>query len=103
MEKSLSDIKIDDNVVDYMTKKGKHTLTLDINKSGGGCCPTIEVVEISFKEPENLNAYKCYIEKGINVYVSKQARVTSPVLKFILSKTLFSKQIIPIGLTLKSH
>jgi len=97
------DIKIDDNVLAYLQKKNKNIITLTVNKSGGGCCPTIEVADIDLKEPLNLVIYNRFEVGDITVFVSKIARVTAPVLRFQLQKTLFISSIVPAGISLKGH
>lgn len=97
------EIKIDDNVISYLSKKNKKVITLTINQSGGGCCPTFEIADIDLKAPENELIYNQFQINGITVYVSKIAKVTTPVLKFSLEKLLFVSSIVPVGLSLKGH
>ena len=96
-------IKIDDAVLAYLKKKKKNTITLTVNKSGGGCCPTIEVADVDLREPVNTVVYDKFVVGDINIFVSKIARVTAPVLRFSLQKTLFVSSIVPAGLSLKGH
>ncbi len=97
------EIKIDDTLLAYLKKKNKSIISLTVNTSGGGCCPTIEVADVEIREPSNLNDYNKYEAHGVSVFVSKNARVTAPVLRFQLKKSLFVSNIIPIGLSLKGH
>ena len=46
-------ITIDPEVKVFLIKKKKKCLVLDISKSGGGCCPTYEVVDISYTKPDD--------------------------------------------------
>ncbi len=96
-------IKIDDQVIAYLEKKNKEIITLTVNKSGGGCCPTIEVCDVNIGAPENDSFYNKYPVGGVTVFVSKTARITAPVLKFSLKKTFFISSIVPTGLSLKGH
>lgn len=96
-------IKIDESVMAYMAKKGKNTITLNVHKSGGGCCPTFEVAEVEMKAPNNTDDYNHFTQDGIDIYVAKTAKIATPVLKFTLEKSFFSKEIVPVGLMLKKH
>lgn len=102
MKNSIS-IKFDENVVRYLEQKKRNTLTLTINISGGGCCPTIEVADIDFSPPEECDDYNKFNCENINVYISKKAKIITPVLRFKLEKNLFFCRIVPIGLNLKGH
>lgn len=93
-------IAIDSEVQDFLIKKKKKTLVLDISISGGGCCPTYEVADISYKKPENISLYNVSITDDIEVYISKMAIVSAPVLRFSLENG-FVKQIVAKGLNLK--
>lgn len=94
-------IKIDQSVLTHMAKKGKNSLTLNIHISGGGCCPTFEVSEVEMEAPDNVDGYNHFVQDGINVYVVKTAKITAPVLRFTLEKSLLSKKIVPAGLILR--
>tara|TARA_Y100001933_G_C18972071_1_gene552960 strand:- start:366 stop:677 length:312 start_codon:yes stop_codon:yes gene_type:complete len=97
------EIKIDESVLAYLQKKKKNVITLTINQGGGGCCPTIEVADVDMREPENTVIYNKFELGDITVYVSKIARVTAPVLRFTLQKSLLFSSIVPAGLSLKGH
>lgn len=101
--KNSINIKFDENVLSYLEQKKRNTLTLTINISGGGCCPTIEVADIDFSPPEELGDYNKFECDNINVYISKRAKILTPVLRFKLEKNLFFSRIVPIGLSLKGH
>lgn len=94
-------IAIDSDVHDFLTKKKKKALVLDISKSGGGCCPTYEVADITYKKPENEVLYIVSVIEEIEVYISKIATVTAPVLRFSLENVGFVKQIVVKGISLK--
>jgi len=96
-------IRIDDNVLSYLEKKKRKVITLTINKSGGGCCPTIEVYDIDLNQPSNIEFYNKFEIDDVTVFVNKIARVTAPILRFSLQKSLFVSSIIPSGLSLKGH
>lgn len=96
-------IKIDEGVLEYLKKKNKSIITLTVNQSGGGCCPTIEVANIELFEPDNSTLYNRFIVDDITIFVSKNARVTTPVLSFTIEKTLFFSNIVPVGITLKTE
>jgi len=101
--KNSINIKFDENVLIYLKNKNRNVLTLTINTSGGGCCPTIEVVDIDFNTPKNLDSYNNFTCNDIDVYISKTAKINTPVLRFKLEKALFFSRITPVGLNLKSH
>lgn len=101
--KNSINIKFDDDVLIYLKNKKRNVLTLTINISGGGCCPTIEVFDIDFNTPQDLDLYNNFTYDGIDVYISKNAKINTPVLRFKLEKSLFFSHIIPVGLNLKNH
>lgn len=103
MKNHTLEIKITPEVMAYLKKKDKDQFTLDIRTSGGGCCPTIEVAEVIVKAPDNTALYNLYVQDGIHIYISKKARISVPVLKFILKKSFLMTDIQPIGLSLKKH
>ena len=81
-------ITIDPEVKVFLIKKKKKCLVLDISKSGGGCCPTYEVVDISYTKPDDLTVYYTSVVEGIEIYVSIKAIVSAPVLRFSLENLL---------------
>ncbi len=95
-------IVIDPEVQVQLKKKKKKSMVLDISKSGGGCCPTYDVVDISFKTPEDVTLYHSIVQDDLEIYISKKATVNAPVLRFSLEKTGLIKQIVARGLLLKS-
>lgn len=92
-------IKIEDTLRDYLNKKQKKTLRLDIKITGGGCCDTFEMAEVETTPPENTGLYHEEHVDDITVYVSKRAKVLS-TLVFKLQKTLFLNTIEVSGLSL---
>jgi hypothetical protein len=96
-------IIIDDSVLDYLKAKNKRVITLSINKSGGGCCPTFDVVDISLRVPSNIEMYNKYEDGNITIFISKLVIIKAPVLRFSLKKSLFFSNIIAVGLTLKDN
>lgn len=96
-------IQVDPAVLEHMSKKGKTVLTLTVQQSGGGCCPTIESADVELKEPKNTDLYTTYEQDGIRIFVGKNVRVTAPVLRFTLEKIMFVKSIVPRGIQLKGH
>ncbi len=95
-------IAIDPEVQEYLKKKKKNCLVLDILKSGGGCCPTYDVADISHKKPTDLSLYNTFEKEDIEIYISIKAIVSAPVLRFSIEKMGLVKQIVAKGLYLKS-
>lgn len=95
-------IVIDPEVKAYLIKKKKNCLVLDILKSGGGCCPTYDVADISHKKPDDLTLYNTYTTDDIEIHISIKAIVSAPVLRFSIEKMGLIKQIVAKGLYLKS-
>lgn len=96
-------IKIDDNVIAHMSKKNKKDITVTVKQSGGGCCPTIEAVDVDLNPPSNEDLYHVFHVNNIRVFVSKSARVTAPVLRLSLEKSFFINSVVAQGLSLKGH
>lgn len=101
MTQSLN-IAIDQDVIDYLNKKKKKILVLDISQSGGGCCPTYEVMDITYKKPEDVALYNASTVEEIEIFITKKAIVAAPVLRFSLENSGLIKHIIAKGLHLKS-
>lgn len=97
------EIKLSPDVVAYLKQKNKTSLTLDIIVSGGGCCPTFETSQITYKKPQNDQLYLCEKSEGITVYVARLARVQTHVLQFELVTQVIGKRIEAVGLALKTH
>ena len=102
MNKSFS-IKIDQNVLNYMKKKRKEILTLDIITTGGGCCPTFEIAEVDLLKPKQPELFDDYEQDNITLYISKKAKIPAKTLQFKLEKKLFGATILVEGLSLKKH
>lgn len=96
-------IKLDSDVIDYLEKRNKNTITLIIKISGGGCCPTFESADIELKTPEHLHNYYHIEQDDLHFYIMKTAKISAPVLRFALEKSFLSKTIVPLGLSLKKH
>lgn len=96
-------VKIDNTVLDYMRKKRKSNLTLTISSTGGGCCPTFEVSEVSLVKPDRLDEFDMFQQNDVNLYISKNARVISSTLHFKLKKNLIGATIQVEGLSLKKR
>lgn len=95
------EIKISEQGQDYLNKRGYKIITLEITTSGGGCCPTFESYEISFKPPDGIEHFHVFDVDQIKVYLDKKAKVITPILQFdVEKKLLFSKWIVT-GLALK--
>lgn len=95
-------IVIDPEVHAYLKKKTKNYLVLDILKSGGGCCPTYDVAEISYKKPEDTTLYRTSSIDGVEVFISNKVIINAPVLRFSLEHLGLMKQIVAKGIYLKS-
>lgn len=96
-------LKIDDTVLAYMHKKRKSNLTLTISSTGGGCCPTFELSEVSLTKPDQLEVFDIFHQNDITVYISKNARVIASVLHFRLKNNLIGATIQVEGLSLKNR
>jgi len=96
-------IKIDDAVLNWMCKKRKKVLTLSVNTTGGGCCPTFEIVEIDMIEPDQTENFQLFEQNDITLYISKNTRITAPTLHFKLKKNLIGATIQAEGLSLKKR
>ena len=96
-------LKIDAAVLAYMHKKGKNDLTLTISSTGGGCCPTFELSEVSLIKPDQLEAFDIFQQNDITVYISKNAKVIASVLHFMLKKNLIGATIQVEGLSIKKR
>ena len=95
-------IVIDPKVQAQLKNKKKKCMVLDISKSGGGCCPTYDVADISFKIPEDVTLYHTMVQDDLEIFISKKATVITPVLRFSLEKMGLIKQIVARGLLLKN-
>lgn len=95
-------IAIDPEVQAYLKKKKKNCLVLDISKSGGGCCPTYDVADISYKKPDDLTLYNTFNKDDLEIYISNKVIINAPVLRFSLENIGLIKQIIAKGIYLKS-
>jgi len=102
MQKSFK-IKIDDAVLAYMNKKRKKDLTLTISSTGGGCCPTFEISEVSLIKPDRLESFDIIQQNDVTVYISKNAKVIASTLHFMLKKNLIGATIQAEGLSLKKR
>jgi len=89
MIKKVFSIKLENNLLQYLQKKNKKCITLTINKSGGGCCPTFEVIEIVTSLPSNTSDYTEYDSEDIKIFISNNTRILASTLRFTLRKTLF--------------
>ncbi len=96
-------IVLEPNVIQHLKDKKSSVITLSVNQSGGGCCPTIETAEVDLSAPKNVEDYILYEQDGYQVYVGRNVKVGTPVLKFVLEKVLFFKSIEAKGLILKTH
>lgn len=97
------DIRISSEVAEYLSQKNKRDLTLTVHESGGGCCPTIESLDITLDAPSDSDGYRDFVVDGISVYLSARVRVIAPVLRFKLVKGFMSKEIVVEGLYLKGQ
>lgn len=102
MDRSF-ELKIDNAVLDYIRKKRKSNLTLTISSTGGGCCPTFDVPEVSLVKPDQLDAFDIFQQDDVSIYISKNARVIRSTLHFILKKNLIGATIQVEGLSLKKR
>ncbi|TYC88198.1 hypothetical protein FXB42_00875 [Acetobacterium wieringae] len=102
MDRSF-ELKIDNAVLDYMRKKRKSNITLTISSTGGGCCPTFEVSEVSLVKPNRLDEFNIFKQNDVTLYISKNARVIRSTLHFILKKNLIGATIQVEGLSLKKR
>ncbi|BEP28738.1 CC/Se motif family (seleno)protein [Helicovermis profundi] len=96
-------INLEKDVIDFMRKKNRTELTLTVRISGGGCCETFEISEIDLNKPSNIDLYNVFKIDDIDIYISKNTKISTPLLNFKLEKSLFSKNIIAVGVLLKKH
>ncbi len=96
-------IKISDAGLDYLERKQHNVITLEIEITGGGCCPTYEVEDIYFKQPDHLDKFNVSEFNGITLYIDKNVKVITPVLQFDVEKTLIFEKMIVKGLGLKKQ
>lgn len=96
-------IKIDDDVLEWMNKKRKRVLTLQVNTTGGGCCPTFEIADINLFKPDQVENFETFEQNDITVYISKNARISARTLHFMLKKNLIGATILAEGLSLKKR
>jgi hypothetical protein len=94
-------IKIDEAVLMLMHKKRKKVLTLSVNTTGGGCCPTFEIAEVDMYKPDQIENFESFEQNDITLYISKNARIAAPTLHFKLKKNFIGATIQAEGLSLK--
>lgn len=82
-------IKFDEEVIKYMSKKNKSSIMVTMVKSGGGWCGSLSIPDLELRAPEELKNYIKYTENGIDVYLHKNVKVTAPVIRFRLNKIFF--------------
>jgi len=102
MNKSYN-IEIDQPVLDYLKRKRKNVLTLEISTTGGGCCPTFEISEVNPTVPDKTELFNVYQQNDIIIYISKNAKVIAQTLHFTLKKNLFGATIQVDGIFLKKR
>ncbi|HEY5556534.1 CC/Se motif family (seleno)protein [Acetobacterium sp.] len=102
MNKSYK-MEIDQPVLDYMKRKRKNVLTLEISSTGGGCCPTFEISEVNLITPDKTELFNVYRQNDITLYISKNAKVIAQTLHFTLKKNLFGTTILVDGIFLKKR
>ena len=102
MNKSFA-IKIDQKVLDYMNKKRKSVLTLNISTTGGGCCPTFEISEVTLAKPDHPDLFDIYQQNAVTLYISKKTKVTASMLHFTFKKNLIGATILVEGISLKKR
>ena len=95
-------IAIDPEVQAYLNKKKRKILVLDLLKSGGGCCPTYDVTEISYKKPVDTTLYRSTFIEGVEIFISNKVIINAPVLRFSMENLGLIKQIVARGIYLKS-
>ncbi len=96
-------VKVDPEVKAFLSKKNKSCITLEIITSGGGCCPTMELPEISYVSPKEKEKFQYVKVDDLDIYVGNNVRITAPQLKFTLSSMMFLKKIEVAGITYKKH
>lgn len=96
-------IKIDETVLTLMHKKRKKVLTLSVNTTGGGCCPTFEIAEVDMNKPDHAENFELFEQNDIILYISKNARIAAPTLHFKLKKNFIGTTIQAEGLSLKKR
>lgn len=96
-------VELDPKVLEFLKKKNRHCLTLNVLQSGGGCCPTIDSVELNYNEPKELEKYHHLELDGIQIYVGKEVKILAAKLHFVLEKSLFGLSIVPVGIQVRGE
>ena len=96
------DITITDATKEFLAKKGKHTITIDVVMSGAACCVNMETADIRLHPPRDPEKFNLYTVDGIDIYLLKSAIVQKPVLTLDIEGALFLKSIVPKGLYLQT-
>ena len=89
-------IIIEQPVMNYLTKKQKTVLTLEIKTVRGGWCGNIKVQGIGYTEPPSLENYTHHNVNGIDVYVL--SNVTGETITFQVQKALIFKSVYAAGI-----
>lgn len=100
---SQYEVKLSSELIEHLKNKGKHSITLDINILGGGCCATFESEEITLSEPQDESLYDKIEYDSIQVYVSRKARIIAPVLHFRMHSGLLIKKVMVDGLSIRKN
>lgn len=95
-------IMLDESVKNYLKKKKKIAITLNLLRSGGGWCGVIEIPEVNLGAPEEHNMFNKYKVDGVEVYIQKNIKTIKPIITFKARKTLFVTSLYVEGLKLKS-
>jgi len=92
-------IIISEQTKTYLKKKNINCLTLNMT-SAGGCCGSVYMPSVGYKEPAALNQYERYFVDNINVYIHKLVKAESEELKFIFKNFLALKYVDVEGIKL---
>lgn len=95
-EDETMNIIIEDPVMNYLSKKKRTVLTLEIKTVRGGWCGNIKVQGIGYEAPPSLENYSHFEVNGIDVYVL--SNVTGETITFQVQKALFFKSIYAAGI-----
>ncbi|SHJ42440.1 hypothetical protein SAMN02745975_02064 [Geosporobacter subterraneus DSM 17957] len=84
-------IQIDEKVKDFLKKKEKDTLTVELQVSDS-CCIPASLPHVVMDAPKALEKYDRFEVDGFTVYVYKGA-VIKNTLRLVLSNYIFFKEI----------
>lgn len=89
-------IKIHDDVLEYLKQKNQSSITVKMIRKGSGWC-SVPAPYVMLEEPKSLANYKVLEQDGIKIYISNVIEVKEDSIRFRLNKFLIFKEIIVDG------